>query len=259
MINRIHKKIKTKAIKEYNDFAINAFGKKWGIVLISEFPKCGGTWFRFMLGQLLEDEGYSYMEEKYTVTPIKKKSIIQRHWLKYFDKTYKTIVILRDPRDAYNSFYFYENYFLMNNQRLWKFDGTADDKENLYNYLQFKLAQPKSSNPYFSYKEFWEYCKEQNNLLIVKYEDLKLNACKEMERSLDFLGIKRTPKQIQRVVNNNSLKKLKNREKIGDIKKQFFRKGIVGDWENNYSEKSKRLVIEHLGETIKEMGYHIED
>jgi len=249
--------VKYRITDKLNDVIIFLLGRRWKVILINEYPKCGASWLKYMLGELLEQDGYFINRRKNYLPLIKQKYFIQRHWLKHTRHVYKTIIIIRDPRDVYNSFYFFENYYAANPKKrdFYGFDVNADDKDNMYNYLKSKLIYPHKSSPRFSYITFWDTYKNRKDICFVKYEDLKKDTKGELHRILGFLGFKKNEQSILKSVENHNLPKMKKIEKVSDDRQKLVRKGIVGEWKNYFNNDSITLAKEYLGDMIVEMGY----
>lgn len=88
-------------IVRINDLLTVLAGKQLGLIHVNEYQKCGGTWIARLL------RTYYGVPRKYgTSSIIRPNAIIQNHKLftPYF---YRPIIVIRDPRDVWVSFYFY--------------------------------------------------------------------------------------------------------------------------------------------------------
>jgi hypothetical protein len=251
------KNVKQKIINKYNIYIVIFLGQRWKLILINEFPKCGGSWLKNMLCDILEEDGYVINKHENYVPPIKPKYIMQRHWLKNYKYPKKTIILLRDPRDAYNSFYFFENYYSSTpvKKKLFQYNEKDNDQENMYRYLRVKLLRPEKSTPGFSYKAFWETVKKESGVHFVRYENLRENPFSELKKMLDYLEVNKSDASITKAIENQSILKMQAREKVKDERQRFARKGIVGDWKSNFNSNSKDLTKSELGDILIEMGY----
>lgn len=255
---RINRIIRYRIVDIYNEIVLTFWGKKWKVIFINEYPKCGGSWLVTMIGELLVGEGYFYMTHPFKVPHIRPRCIIQRHWLKHTKHAYKTIIIIRDPRDAYNSFYFHENYLAPhpNKEELFGYNSNLSDKDNMYAYLQSKINNPSYSTPGFTYKKFWDSYKDEKDIYIVKYEDLLKDTLKELKSIMQYLGYNEIPyKQLSEVIDKCSFSKMKKQQGFNDDRKNHARKGVVGDWKNNFDDRSLLLFKENCSEMLIEMGY----
>ncbi|KAL3327967.1 hypothetical protein AABB24_035563 [Solanum stoloniferum] len=106
--------------------------------------------------------------------------------------------------------------------------------------------------PFFEHVlEYWEESKRMpQKILFLKYENLKMDPKKELEKIGLFLGKPfRNEEDLEIVLKKCSLERLKNLEvnKSGSLfygvpNNSFFRKGIIGDWKNHMiPEMEERL------------------
>lgn len=259
---KIYRIIRTRIVEIYNEIILTFLGKKWKVIFINEFPKCGGSWLKRMIGELLSGENYFYNKNRFKLPHIRPRCIIQRHWLKHTKHAYKTIIIIRDPRDAYNSFYFHENYFAphSNKEELFGYNSNLSDKDNMYAYLQSKINNPSYSTPGFTYKKFWDSLKGQKDTYIVKYEDLRKDTFKKLKSIMQYLEYNEIPdKQLLETIDKCSFSKIQRQQVYSDDRKNFARKGIVGDWKNNFNERSIQLFKENFSDMLIEMGYESDE
>lgn len=71
-----------------------------------------------------------------------------------------------------------------------------------------------------------------------------------------FLEVDTSPEVIERVVEENTFKKLSAGRSSGEeTSGSFFRKGISGDWKGVFTERDKRVFKEEAGELLVELGY----
>jgi hypothetical protein len=227
-------------LTEYCNVFLVKFRVKKDMVLIAEYPKCGGTWLRNMvqdsLGQNIYGEGNN--NKKGLMTLVRSRGVIQRHWLNKSEYFKSVIVIIREPKDVFNSYYFHEMYHkpnveLKNNIG---YDENKDDRYNMKRYIDYKMSFPKNSPPMFSYDELVKTYFNQSNVCFVKYEDLKLSPIIALENVLTFLGNDKVSKErLNEVVNKFEMKS-------GGGKNSHVRKGIIGDWKNNMDAETAFLI-----------------
>lgn len=71
-----------------------------------------------------------------------------------------------------------------------------------------------------------------------------------------FLGVDTNPEVLERVIEENSFRKLsKGRSPGQESSGAFFRKGISGDWKGTFTERDKEVFKEEAGELLVELGY----
>jgi Sulfotransferase domain len=94
----------------------------------------------------------------------------------------------------------------------------------------------------------------------VKYEDLQMRPTEEIRRLLAFLGAEAGEETARRCVSAASFEKLaQGRERGQEDPSSFFRKGVVGDWKNVFTDKDKQLFKEEAGDLLIELGYEKDD
>lgn len=261
---KIYRIIRYRIVGMYNEIILTFLGKKWNVILINEYPKCGASWLRKMLSSYLNVElSNGNINSKRIMQLISKNAIIQRHWLRdkinLNNKINKIIIVIRDPRDVYNSFYFYQTYFQPQQEFLkrYGYSKNDDERENMTRYIKYKLRCPESSGtPSFSYKDFWSKYKNCRKAHIIKYEDLHKNTSVEIENILRYIGISNiNHKKIRDVIEINSFKMV-TKTAIGEENKmKHARKGIIGDWKNNFNSETICIVKKYLNDLIIDLGY----
>lgn len=246
-------------VTKANSQLIRFFGKRWKVVLINEFPKCGASWLRRMLSEYQGVELSNGNNNRHGwLGLVGKDAILQRHWINRGFNVDKTILAVRDPRDVYNSFYFHETYFHPRARFLNEYGYVEedDDKSNLFRYLKHKFAHPGKSIPHFLYSDWWDSYRSDNSSCTVKYEDLVADAESEMTKLLHHLGIQSIDtEKLREVIDNNRFEKVNKRKKGQEDKTSHARKGVVGDWRNNFSSETIALVKEHLNDLILDLKY----
>lgn len=237
-------------------------------IVLSAFPKSGNTWMQeiIWLIQNCDDlvaatntgksimQRFPLMEMAYgpdtpafvdTLAKQEGPRLINTHLpvniiVPQLEKTKpKVVVVLRNPKDQIVSFFHFLN----------KVPGVKIEK---FSDL-FKMATT-GNTPYGYYikyaKEWWAE-RHKENVFTVTYEDMKADHYGAVERLAKFLEKDLIPEQIQQIVNLTTFDNMKGRNvpqegKVGGGKladDAFFRKGIVGDWQN-YMTKEMSDYIE---------------
>lgn len=97
--------------------------------------------------------------------------------------------------------------------------------------------------------------------LVIRYEDLKLNQIKTFTEIAHFYQLEYSPGTIRNAVHQTSFNRIKKLEdENGFVEKplktdHFFRKGIIGDWQNELSKEQINRIIEANQSTMYKMGY----
>ena len=278
------------------------------IVWIASYPKSGNTWIRSFLYSLLYSNDHIPDLDKFDVIdqyPTRKhfKKFINnfnnfremsKYWnasqtelnldkkIKFFkthhlnckidnfpftnkECTKATIYIVRDPRSLLDSV---SNHFSKSIEESKKFLLTprilSPGKEielkggNLITYLG-------------SWKEHYKFwTKDNENLLIIKYEDLVKNIHQEIDRIVVFLK-KFTDFEIsdikkKNIIKSTSFKALKKIEESGKFtenvfvkgtskKVKFFNKGPDSNWQDTLPEDIRIELETELKNELSELGY----
>lgn len=231
--------------------------EKLQIVHVVEFPKCGGSWVRNMLRTYMNKE--LFMNNRF----VRRNDVILSH--KKFTSTYKNpVVVVRDPRDMYVSFYHYETNYKERSKRpaiydYYNHDPDRDVKEDFHNYLKVKMLH--KSHPWFFYSQFIDGWLNRPNICLIKYEDCLRDASKELIKIARHLDIPIDFKKIESTVEKTSFKAI-TKEKYGVSREtgdtdnsKFHRKGVAGDWKNYFSKESCELFDRLEGRILIELGY----
>jgi len=99
------------------------------------------------------------------------------------------------------------------------------------------------------------------NRMVVRYEDMKLKSCQTFTAITRFLQLPDEQEKIEQALNKCDIKKLQQQEKEKGFNEKsaktasFFRKGIVGDWQNTLTEKQVEQIITNHAEVMLRFGY----
>ena len=248
-------------------------------VAFVSFPKCGRTWVRVMLGKVLQDlyedhetpllqmvdyhksrpdfQGINWVHDD--LAHWKKPAELQESKSGYLLR--KVIFLARDPRDVMVSVYFEKRnrlklYMELESKselkgRIKPFEGSLSD------YLNQTAGGMETLCRFY---KIWENALNGHpSNIIVRYEDLKKDACKELRRMADFIGLNRVSDQMikdavdyaefskmQKMEKDNKFKSFKLQAADPDDKESFkTRKGKVGGYvEYMTSEEIERLTTQ---------------
>lgn len=115
----------------------------------------------------------------------------------------------------------------------------------------------------FSWSEHvksWLDCPIENKL-IVRYEDMKLNPEPTFTRVARFLELPDDQVSIVQALAQCSIEKLQDQEATKGFSeksasaKSFFRKGIVGDWQQTLTSEQVSQIINDHREVMMRLGY----
>ncbi|MCL1468746.1 sulfotransferase domain-containing protein [Argonema galeatum] len=236
---------------------LTKFATKPGDVFIVTYPKSGTVWMTQIIKEIFNPVMPEGLEEEDIIggrVPfLEEANLAQLDRYQYpryiyshlsyslipynSEQELKYIFIARNPRDVAVSYF----HFMRALKEL-DWDGTWEE------YFQYFL---KGTVPYGSYfdhiLEWWEN-KDQRNLLFIKYEDMKKDLESHVKKVANFLGENLSSQEVKRVSEACNFSNMKadprtNNDRYHDkIYKQeskfsFMRKGVVGDWQNYFSEE----------------------
>lgn len=230
--------------------------------VLASYPKSGNTWVRFIFANLM----YPALEinlgnienlvpSTYAVTGGKLKKIVKRNYkknLKTIVKTHsslkapylntKTVYLIRDPRDVCISFYHHKKRSNKNNNLTFKtffFDFT-------YNFHPEFGRWDMNVSSYINY----------NEVLTIKYEDLKQNTYTTVKKMVDYFGFIYTKNEILNAINKSSFESLQKMEKQNlENKQPFFRSGKSKQFLKNMTHSQISKIETSFEQTMKNVQY----
>ena len=278
------------------------------IIWVASYPKSGNTWVRSIISSLIytQDGIFDFPIIKkidqypqrrfleYFTQDYNNIHEIKKHWItsqerinldtkiKFFkthhlnckidnypftnkECTRATIYIVRDPRNLIDSI---SNHFSKSIEESKKFLLTSKilspDKEielrggNVITYIG-------------SWKEHYRFWTNDNeNLLIIKYEDLVKNIHQEIDKIIaflkNFITFEVSDTKKENIIKSTSFEALKKIEDNGDFtenvfvkgkseKVKFFNKGPSNVWQNTLPKNIQKELETELNSELKELGY----
>ncbi|XP_042671012.1 sulfotransferase 6B1 isoform X2 [Centrocercus urophasianus] len=223
----------------------NLEARRDDMVLVS-YPKCGVNW----LIQILNDLIFTTIQSKPVSTElpfiecgdpdkyqrmkqIPSPRILATH-LNYdflpksiFKNKAKILVLFRNPKDtAVSFFHFHKNVPSVPSYSSWD--------EFFSEFMNGKVGW----GSYFDHAVTWNKHIDDENTMIVMYEDLKENLASGVKQIAEFFGFSPATEQIQSIADRATFQAVKNKaqETHGAVGTVLFRKGVVGDWKNLFTE-----------------------
>lgn len=235
-----------------------------GVYLVAEYPKSGGTWYAQMLADYLE-----LPFPRNTLKPSFERCVLHGHERPSKRGRSKCTVVLRDGRDIMVSFYYHHLFYnewnhhasVDKHRKRLNFKDIDDIYENLPVFIEYMNKDWASKFNHFTWAEFInEWLINKSSRTIVKYEDLLLNPLDTMTRALDSLGVVDVDRsKLNKIIARYSFENLSGREKGVENKGSFVRKGISGDWKNNFSKEAKEVFHYYSGEALISSSYEESD
>lgn len=237
-------------------------------VLLATYPKSGATWLTFMLSELIWGVGeqQDIMDLRFIPTVGNQRLGVNRlpsgGWLLRTHERYrpcckKAIYVVRDGRDVAVSLYFQIKRAL---------GMDADFSEFLEYFLAGHFV---GAGPWGRHVDEWldSPCFQNGSGLLVRYEDMQLDARRELERCAEFLDIEATPERVESAIAAGSFDSMRKTEKRSEAlvhnekgpKISFVRKGVVGDWQNHFSAQDLERFNAAARPAMERLGYDLDE
>ncbi|XP_009932692.1 sulfotransferase 6B1 isoform X1 [Opisthocomus hoazin] len=223
----------------------NLEARRDDMVLVS-YPKCGVNWLIQILSNLIFTTIQSkplstelpFIEcgdpDKYQrMKQIPSLRILATH-LNYdclpksiFKNKAKILVLFRNAKDtAVSFFHFHNNVPSVPSYSSWD--------EFFTEFMNGKV----SWGSYFDHAVAWNKHIEDENTMIIMCEDLKENLTASVKQLAEFFGFSPSAEQIQSIAARATFQAVKDKaqESHGVVGSILFRKGVVGDWKNLFTE-----------------------
>lgn len=227
------------------------------LYLVPEFPKSGGTWFSQMLADVLEVPFYRNTQpQKF------RKSVMGGHRL-YSPRFKNVTLMMRDGRDTIVSAYY---HFLFQNDINWsfgvkkhrgnlQFKDYDDIRTNLPRFIEYMFVDYPQQGLHFSWSQFIDSWWDKG-AHVVRYEDLLAQPVPTLrEAAVKLVHREFNDDTIQAVVDKYAFKRVAGRDAGSENKSSFARKGIAGDWKNNFSDEARKAFAHFAGEHLIRVGY----
>ena len=228
-------------------------------VFVGSYPRSGSTWLRFMLLEILAGQASGFANTNEMLPDVGKHEagasvlpgdgrLIKTH--EPFRAAYrKAIYLVRDPRDVALSEFAYQT-------------ALGVEKGDFDTYVERFLQT--GVNPFGSWIDHansWMNAADAKraDILHVNFEELKQKPLDELGRIVDFLQMPEVKVRIPAAVENNSLARMKEKEKANpqraSAKGRFIRSGSAGGWRSSFTERQAQLVQQYAGSLLARLGY----
>ncbi|KAM6161580.1 sulfotransferase 6B1-like [Erethizon dorsatum] len=245
--------------------ALDSFDVREDDVFLVSYPKSGTHWIaeilenipnaRITLTSPIELGDISKLEE---LKMCSERRVIPTH-LSYDllpanikQKQCKIIYIIRNPKDtAVSLFHYYRD------------NPNLPHIETWAAFLELFLKGEVVYGSWFDHILSWEEHRNDKNILIIFYEEMKKDFSKSLKKITTFLGINVKDSEINKIAQKTSFSEMKNNSvkenydlnhticALTSDRNLVFRKGVVGDWINYFTSKQKRAFDEVFTEKMK--------
>jgi len=228
-------------------------------VVVSEFPKSGGSWIVSMLGKALGVACRDiYMQPGFDlfdfsqhpwyvgveVPDFPTQSVIKSHELPGslaipFDVT--QVHLVRDGRDVVVSKYFFERDFCVKNGIIESFDQS------------FESFVASESRSWANYVSSWL---EQPGVLTIRYESFLADPAGELGALVKALTGATLDEDVLLGVVGQFTRERFSASLASTFKHNtFVRKGVRGDWVNHFNEMDELAFEAGAGHALRRLGY----
>jgi Sulfotransferase domain len=237
-------------------------------VFLVSYPKSGNTWVRFLIANLVhtdEPVTFTNMESRLPsiyILPdrelrrIPRPRVLKSH--ECFHPRYQNVIyIVRDPRDVAVSYFHYNI-----KKRLLAHDASIEQYLPMFLNDELDMRVGSWSDHVLSWINMAE---TRNKFLLLRYEDMLVNAEGELARVAEFLNIPATSDRLKRAVELSSAGRMRNLEKQQagewvftkgmrqDI--PFIRSAKSGGWRASLPKPAVEEIENAWGPVMERMGY----
>jgi aryl sulfotransferase len=98
-------------------------------------------------------------------------------------------------------------------------------------------------------------------VFVLRYEDMKQKSMEVFEKAVRFSGLKYGRERVMKALDSSSFAKLQRQEKMTGFREKspnsqlFFRKGEIGAWREELTEKQAKKVIDDHRAIMRRFGY----
>ncbi|XP_041031694.1 sulfotransferase 6B1 [Carcharodon carcharias] len=223
-------------------------------MLTCSYPKCGFNWVNQLLGDIASASQNESKDWKAGPSKVKLLEFENSERLELmksdpsprvygththydnlppsiFEQKTKMLVVFRNPKDNAVSYYhFHQNNPLLPNFVSWD--------EFFKKYMTGEVGW----GSYFDYALVWEKYIDNENVMIITYEELKENLAGGIRKIVEFFNLSLSDEDIQLVAKRGTFQAMSDNSHVthSTFGKVIFRKGMVGDWRNLFTEEQSQ-------------------
>lgn len=172
------------------------------------------------------------------------------------DKT-KFIVVMRNPKDNLVSMY----HFYRTNRGLGLYSGSWDQF-----FEEYVKADQIVTGDALEYNRHWWDNRDNENVFIITYEEMKKDLRFSVERVAKFLEKDLSSAQLDKITQATTFDAMKINPATNystyssmDTKKgSFIRKGMVGDWKNHMNQEQSDYIDARVDKMLAGSGLTFE-
>lgn len=238
-------------------------------VFIIGYPKSGHTWFQMLVAGVMYGLDFDYMPYSvvWDLVPDHAWPYYRRYSTPTFFKSYdfpqpqyrRVVYLLRDGRDVMVSCY--HQMGAVRNRR-----GPARD---FWQVVQGRHGDYPEPTKWHEHVEAWLSNPYGAQMLIIRYEDLKRDTVKELQRFCQFVGTERDHALLEQAAQQGSFQQMRDKERREGLGKPTWghrfprrlkdqpivRRGEVGSYKDEMPAEILDVFLQDAGETLRKLGY----
>lgn len=229
------------------------------LYLVTEYPKCGGSWFAQMLATYLE---VPFVRNQRPRLLFLEPCVLHGHHL--YSPTFQNVFcVIRDGRDVMVSAYFH-TLFHNDKNPPWAveerrnevpFNNYENVEKNLPLFIEFMFTEHSQGLFHFRWDEFVSSWINED-APVVKYEDMLEDAASALYGALEKVtGETPDIERLREIEHQFSFENIAGRKRGQEDTKTFLRKGVAGDWKNRFTQEACEVFDRFAGETLIQLGY----
>jgi len=228
-------------------------------VVMTEYPKSGGTWLSQMLSVAAELE---YPRNR--LPPLNRDIILHGCYFRTNDSS-RTIVLWRDGRDIMISFYYHFMFdkpitskrYSMRLKHHLGIDDPKDIRASLPRFIEWCF---QGGYPGFTWNSFVDKWVDHPRSLQTSYELLLSNPTTELRKLLgDLHEVELNDDLIEAAIEEFRFENQAQRKPGEEDVTSFVRKGIAGDWKNHFNQESRDIFAHYSTDTLVRLGYEVDN
>ena len=244
-----------------------------GDVCYVSYPKSGSTWLAYILVLIIHDgeipygkqtlrnclhwveSSWTYPRSKAELEAYPSPRIFKSHMPYHMslsgnpaENQCKYIYIARNPKDVVVSYYYFER------DKSWSghYSGSWD------HWLQMFIDGKVQRGSWFDHVLSWWNNRHLDNILFLKYEDLRQDLTGEIEKIMFFLGYPIDDNIVEKIIekttfHNMQKERFSNMHEIEELN-GFFRKGKVGSWKDQFTTEQSKYFDQIYTEKTEKTG-----
>lgn len=236
-------------------------------ICVVSYPKSGGTWLRFLIGNLIRPETpvtfaniesaapSIYHNPDHRLRQAPRPRVLKSHE-SFFSRHGRVIYIVRDPRDIAVSYYYY----------LVKFRELPQGYPMVEYVPRFMREDFDAKyGPWDDHVLSWIRMRQGDpQFLLLRYEDLLGNPKQGLERIASFIGVEVDERRVQQAIELSSADRMRKLEKkqsrtwsATSKSRQdmpFVRAATAGNW-GELPRESVQLIESAWAPLMQSLGY----